>query len=451
MAVPNLEMIEVPIQDAPSKEAQVERGNLDDSIERQQHEDTTSSSSDTDENPDGGYGWMVVLAAAIHTFWINAWTGSFGIFQLALLETTLKQTSSSTLSFVGSLGLALSPALSIPAMRAGKMIGARWAALVGIILYGVGNIASGFAVTSLPGLFLACGFMYGLSTSLMYAMANALPVQWFSSRLGTANGLVKLGGGIGATVMAVVTGLLIEQVGVAWTFRIFGFASLATGVPAAFLIRERAPLSKSNTIDWSLFKDMTFTCIFLCGAFGMFSTYTPTFFLPYMATSLGASSAAQSGVVACFNACMAVGRLGSGFACDRFGTMNILVLTLVLNTITTFALWSVSYTFDILIVFAVLNGLANGAFFVAQPTAIARLEKDRAAAALALAITGWSPGLLVGNPIAGALIDTTHADVKHSIVPYRPAIFYAGGTAVAALAFAVIGRLRADRSLKKRI
>lgn len=447
MAVPDPGTIEKPFQNAPSTEG--EHGTLDDRTERQQ-EDAVSSDAD-DDIPDGGYGWMVVLAGAIHTFWINAWTGSFGIFQLALLETTLKQTSSSTLSFVGSLGLCLSPALCVPAMRAGKMIGARWAALVGIVLYGVGNIASGSAVSSVPGLFLACGFIYGLSTSLLYAMANALPVQWFSSRLGTANGLVKLGGGIGATVMAVVTGLLIDQVGVAWTFRIFGFASLATGVPAAFLIRERAPLSRSNTIDWSLFKDLTFTSIFLCGAFGMFSTYTPSFFLPYMATSLGASSAAQSGIVACFNACMAVGRLGSGFACDRYGTMNILILSLVLNTITSFALWSVSYTYGILIVFSVLNGLANGAFFVAQPTAIARLEKDRAAAALALAITGWSPGLLVGNPIAGALIDVTNADVKHSIVPYRPAIFYAGGMAVLALGFAVFGRLRADRSLLRRI
>lgn len=447
MAVQNIEMIKVPFSDASSKDAQVENGNRDDSIERQQD----TAFAEIDEIPDGGYGWIVVLAGAIHTFWINAWTGSFGIFQLALLETTLKHTSSSTLSFVGSLGLALCPGLSIPAMRAGKLMGARRAALVGIVLYGVGNIASSFAVTSLPGLFVACGFVYGLSTSLMYAMANALPVQWFSSRLGAANGVVKLGGGIGATVMAVVTGLLIDQVGVAWAFRIFGFASLATGVPAAFLIRERAPLSKSNTIDWSLFKDPTFTCIFLSGAFGMLTTYTPTFFLPYMATSLGASSAAQSGVVACFNACMAVGRLGSGFACDRFGTMNVLVLSLVLNTITTFALWSVSYTYGVLIVFAVLNGLANGAFFVSQPTAVARLEKDRATAALGLAISGWGPGLLVGNPIAGALIDATQADVKHSIVPYRPAIFYAGGTAVVALAFAVIGRLRAGRSWTQRI
>lgn len=378
MAGLNQETSKIAAQDVSCEE--VARGVLDGKshvlAERQENEDGASSDTD-DVVPDGGYGWVVVLAGAIHTFLINAWTGSFGIFQLALLETTLKSTPSSTLSFVGSLGVALTPALCVPAMRVGQMMGARWACLVGILLYGIGNVASSFAISSGPGLFLACGFMYGLSTSLLYAMANTLPVQWFSSRLGTANGVVKLGGGIGATVMAVVTGLLIEKVGVAWTYRVFGVASLATGVPAVFLVRERAPATRAHAkaaaiIDWSLFKNPTFTYLFLCGAFGMLTTYAPSFFLPYMATSLGASRAAQAGVVACFNGCMAVGRLGAGFACDRFGTMN-------------------------------------------------------------------------------TLVDATHADAQHSIVPYRPAVLYAGGTAVAALGFALAGRVRADRRVCMRI
>ncbi|KAK6083741.1 hypothetical protein SCUP234_03600 [Seiridium cupressi] len=67
-------------------------------------------------------------------------------------------------------------------------------------------------------------------------MSTNLPVQWFDKRLGTANGLVKLGGGIGATVMAVIVQLMIDRVGLAWTFRAIALASPASGIPAAFLI-----------------------------------------------------------------------------------------------------------------------------------------------------------------------------------------------------------------------
>lgn len=401
-----------------------------------------------EQNPDGGYGWVVVLVCFILTFWQNAWTGSWGILQVALLATTLRDSSSSTISFIGSLGIALSCGLSILAVRLAHMIGARWTSLIGILLYSISNIVSAWAVSNVPGLFIACGFTYGLGACLMYTMSNSLPIQWFSTKLGIANGIVKLGGGIGATVMAIVTGVLTERLGIVWTFRIFGLLSLGTGVLPAVFIRERIPSRRNFDVDWSLFKDAAFSCLFASGVLGVFSVYAPPFFLPTVATSLGFSDSVSSGVVACFNACMTISRLTSGFACDRFGSMNILLLTMALNGITMFVIWSFASTLAVLIVFCVLNGLANGAFFVALPTAIGRLAGERrGAGAVSIAITGWAPGLLVGNPIAGFLIDATGASSSHSIVPYRPAIFYVAGTALMSLAFVIAARLWVDRRL----
>ncbi|KAM0811808.1 putative Major facilitator superfamily (MFS) profile domain-containing protein [Seiridium cardinale] len=353
--------------------------------------------------PDGGYGWIVVLACFIQTFWINAWTGSWGILQVALLQTTLKGTPTSTISFVGSLGLSLPLALGLFSVRVARVIGARWTTLIGIFLYGIGNVLSGFAVSSVGGLF-ASGLSYGIGASLMYTMSNSLPVQWFNSKLGTANGRIKMGGGIGATVMAIVCEVLADKLGIAWTFRIMGILSLATGIPAAFLIKERLLAHGNYAIDWSIFRNWAFSLLFMAGAVGVFAIYGPLFFLPYVANSLGFSNTTVAGVMTCFNACMAIGRLGSGVACDRFGTMNFLFLTMALNAVTMFAIWSVSSTLAILLVFAILNGVANGAFFVAMLTAIARVTGEcHAAGALSMDLTGWSPGLLVGNPFAGVL------------------------------------------------
>ncbi|KAJ1329823.1 MFS transporter MCT family solute carrier family 16 (monocarboxylic acid transporters) member 10 [Microdochium nivale] len=402
--------------------------------------------------PDGGYGWVVILVCFVHTFWQNAWTGSWGILQVALLETTLRGEQSSTISFIGSLGIALSVGLGLAVIRLARTWGARWTSLTGIVLYGVSCLASAEAVSNVGGLFVACGVTYGVGACLIYTMSNSLPIQWFDARLGTANGIVKLGGGVGATVMAVVTGVLTDRLGVAWTFRVFGLASLATGVPLTFLIRERAPTKASFEIDWSLFRDPSFTCLFVSGVVGVFSIYVPPFFLPAVATSLGFGPNGVVGVVACFNACMAVGRLTSGFACDYFGAMNTMLLTMALNGITMFAIWSFASTLPVLFAFAVFNGVANGAFFVALPTAVGRLAGERrGAGAVSITLTGWMPGLLVGNPIASFLIDASGASGAKSIVPYRPAIFYAGGTAVLSALFVLAARLWADRRLAKKL
>ena len=413
---------------------------------------SADETSDVEPNPDGGYGWVVVLVLFIHTFWQNAWTGSWGILQVALLKTTLQDSSSSTISFIGSLGLALSCGLGIFTIHLARIIGARWTSLAGILLDSISCITSSWAISNVGGLFIACGFTYGIGVCFMYTMSNSLPLQWFSTKLGTANGVIKLGGGIGATVMAIATGVLTEKVGVAWTFRIFGILSLATGAPAAFFIRERIPPKGSFNIDWSLFKDVAFCCLFASGVVGVFSVYAPPFFLPAVANSLGFSASVSAAIVACFNACMAIGRFMSGFACDRLGSMNTLLLTTALNGITMFVIWSFASSLGILLLFAVLNGLANGAFFVALPTAVGRLAGERrGAGAVSIAITGWSPGLLISNPIAGFLIDATGADKSSSIVPYRPAIFYVGGTALLSLVFVVAARLWVDRRIAKKL
>jgi MFS family permease len=238
--------------------------------------------------------------------------------------------------------------------------------------------------------------------------------------------------------MAVVAGLITDKVGVAWTFRIFGLATLATGVPTALCIRERVTARKEYSVDFSLFKDRTFVCLFMSGAIGVFAIYIPSFFLPYVAQALGLSNSTTTGVIACFNVCMAIGRIASGVACDKLGSFNTYLFTMLVNAVTFFAIWSTSSTLATLLAFAIINGIANGAFFVAMPTAVGKyLGNSKATSGISLALTGWGPGLLVGNPIAGVLIDVTGADKADSIVPFRPVGFYAGGTALISAGFIV--------------
>ena len=228
--------------------------------------------------------------------------------------------------------------------------------------------------------------------------------------------------------------------------------SLVTGIPAALLVRERVPSNTNSFVDLSLFKSMPFCCLFLAGAVGTFALFVPPFFLPLFAHSIGLSASTGAGIVAAFNACTAIGRFAAGFACDRFGSSNMILLTMALNAISMLAIWPVSDTIGPLIIFAAMNGIANGAFFVTMPTAIGRMMgPGQAAVGMGMAITGWTGGYLMGSPIAGILIAATGAEKAHTVVPYRAAVFYAGGVALASAAFVLLARLRMDTKLIKTI
>ena len=45
----------------------------------------------------------------------------------------------------------------------------------------------------------------GIGTAMMYAVSNALPVQYFSSHAGLGNEIIKLGGGVVGCVIALKT------------------------------------------------------------------------------------------------------------------------------------------------------------------------------------------------------------------------------------------------------
>ena len=252
--------------------------------------------------------------------------------------------------------------------------------------------------------------------------------------------------------MAIVVQALIDKVGIAWTFRIVGFVSLVSGFPAALLVRERVSFSNAPWTDLSLFRSMPFCCLFLAGAVGTFALFVPPFFLPLFAHSIGLSASTGAGIVACFNACTAIGRLGAGFACDKFGSTNMLLLTMVLNAVSMLAVWPVSDTVVPLVAFAAMNGIANGSFFVTMPTAIGRMiGPGQAAVGMGMAITGWTGGYLMGSPIAGILISATGAEKAHTVMPYRAAIFYSGGVAFASATFVLVARLRMDTKLIKKV
>lgn len=401
--------------------------------------------------PDGGYGWTVVGSCAFLLFWLNGYTTSWGVLQAALLESSMLEVDVRTVTFVGSLYMAGMVAFSLASVRLIRTLGTCHTSVAAMLLYGLGPILASFTLGNIGGLFVTAGLLLGVSSSSAYTVTNTLPTQWFSSKLGTANGLVKAGGGVGATVLPIAAQALIDSVGLAWTFRILGFLILATGVPAALLLKDRGSTGRASRFDWSLLKNLPFLSLSTAGAVGVFALFVPPFFLPLFAKSIGLSASIGAALVAGFGGATAFGRLMSGWLCDRIGAFNTLVLTLLINSLSMFAIWPVSASLPPLLIFAVVNGWANGSFFVALPTAVAALAPGSAAASISLATSFWTPGYLLGSPIAGMLIQSTGAAESSSIQPYLAAIFYAAGTGLLATLLVIFSRLKLDTKLLKKL
>ncbi|KAH6639604.1 major facilitator superfamily domain-containing protein [Boeremia exigua] len=405
----------------------------------------------TEAIPNGGYGWNVVAACSFTLFWINGYTTAWGVLQTAIVKSPTLHTDVRTITFVGSLYMACLVAVGLASIRVIRAFGVRRTSLAATLVFGGCLIATSFTLEHLGGLFCVAGVLVGVGTSLLYTITNSLPLQWFSSRLGIANGLVKAGGGVGATVFPLAAQALISRFGLEWTFRIFGILIIVTGIPCSFVLKERSTTGTLSRFDWSLLKNFPFLALAMAGAIGVFAMFVPPFFLPLFASSIGLSAATGAGLVGGFGAATAVGRVLGGWTCDRIGSFNTMLITCLLNSVSMLAIWPVSTSLPPLFIFAIINGCANGSFFVGLPNAVAALAPHSAAASISLMVSFWTPGYFLGAPLAAILIDATGAADAKSIEPYRAAIFYAAGTGVLATLMILLARLRLDTKILKKL
>lgn len=396
--------------------------------------------------PEGGYGWIIVAAASVINFWTTGTTYSWGILQAALLEQNAKL-SSSTVSFVGSLWVASVAFLALINARIIRYVGARNAALTGLTSLGMGEILSGFTTNDIGGLFVTTGVVMGIGSSLCFMVNSVVPAQYFVAKRGIANGIVYAAAGLGGAICTILMNALVNKLGPAWAYRITGFLTLATGLPAAWLIEERTPIRRGGFVEWSLFREVRFVLLFLAGGLATFPLMVAPFFLPTYSTSVGLSSGTGAALVAAFNLSSAAGRIAFGYFCDIGGPVNSLLLSQLLGAISMLSIWPVAESFAPLVAFAIINGIANGGFFSTMPTVVGNVfGSARVSVAMGMIITSWAGGYLMGAPIAGYLLDA-YGGPDSTLQAYHPAIFYAGSLSLGAAGLVLMARFKLNRRL----
>lgn len=160
--------------------------------------------------PDGGWGWMVVLASLVISMIADGISFSFGLLYIEFLHEF--GASKSKTAWIGSLFMAV-PLLSGPVMSAlVDRYGCRKMTIVGGLISGFGFILSSFG-KSIEMMYLTFGVIAGLGLGLCYVTAVVSIAYWFDKKRTLAVGLGACGTGIGTFVYAPMTTYFIQEYG----------------------------------------------------------------------------------------------------------------------------------------------------------------------------------------------------------------------------------------------
>nr|XP_012137804.1 PREDICTED: uncharacterized protein LOC100881636 [Megachile rotundata]XP_012137805.1 PREDICTED: uncharacterized protein LOC100881636 [Megachile rotundata] len=160
--------------------------------------------------PDGGWGWVVVLASLIISMIADGVSFSFGLLYIEFLQEF--GASKSKTAWIGSLFMAV-PLLSGPIMSAlVDRYGCRAMTILGGLISGLGFVLSCFSNT-IEVMYLTFGVIAGLGLGLCYVTAVVSIAYWFDKKRTLAVGLGACGTGIGTFVYAPMTTFFIEEYG----------------------------------------------------------------------------------------------------------------------------------------------------------------------------------------------------------------------------------------------
>lgn len=363
---------------------------------------------DDNSIPNGGLvAWLQVLGGFFLLFNTSGMVNSFGVFQTYYESHILLNENASRISWIGSLQGCLSllvGALTGPLFDLGYFRH--------MILFGTLLLSFALMMTSLCDEYwqfmLAQSLCFGLAAACLCIPGMAITSTYFSTRRAFALGVVASGSSIGAVVYTVVFRNLEDKVGFPWTVRVFGFIAFGTLAVSNVVMRPRiAPAHRRSLFAWHAFKEPAFVTFVFGICIGFMGAYIPFYHVSaYAMKRTGSSETLAFYLIAIMNGASAVGRILPNFLADKIGPFNTMIPLAACSAILAFG-WMGIESVPSICVFAVLYGFMTGAY-VSLPTAcVASITKDlhEVGARVGMCFMFAGIGMLIGNPIAGALVD----------------------------------------------
>ncbi|KAJ7087584.1 MFS general substrate transporter [Mycena belliarum] len=378
--------------------------------------------------PDGGLrAWLIVVGAFFSTFSTFGYVNSWGVFQTHYQIHLLKDSSSSAISWIGSIQIALTFGTAV---LMGRLFDNGWFALpaaTASVALVVLTVLIGQCTTFWE--FLLCqGFAIGIASGVIFGPTLAIVSHWFKRRRSTAMGIVAAGSSVGGSVIPIMVQRLIPEIGFAWTTRVLALLLMfTTGILNLCLKRRLPPVITSGGIfNWKAFKYKPFSLYTLAVFVCFFGLYTLLTYIDVSATNAGIAPSFDVYLLAIANASSGGGRIMTGVLADRIGCMSVMIPGTLLAAAVTYA-WPFAQSLQSLVAIAIVYGFASGIFVGLQAVPLIHMgdisDVGRRTGTL---FSILSISALAGPPISGAIASATG--------DYKAVGYYAGSTMVVAVA-----------------
>ncbi|KAG8958689.1 hypothetical protein FRC03_008917 [Tulasnella sp. 419] len=353
--------------------------------------------------PEGGRGWLVVAGCwfmiASSFGLVNSW-----VFQAHYQTTVLPTINPSTISWIGSIQYSF---IFLPGLIVGRLfdlgylhtqlIPACLSIVVSTILVAECKVYWQFMLCQGIVTGLGCGFCFG----------SCLPTisHWFKKKRATAFGIAATGSATGGTLIPIAVRNLIPRIGFQWTMRALGLILLFEFTMALILMRRRLPPSSTSggLFDPQAFRSAPYTIYVVASCVAYLGLYTQLTYIDVSGVLSGVPPQFSFYLVSIANASSLIGRLSSGYLCDRFGNLNVLIPFNIVTALATFV-WPFCRTQGSLIGVAICYGIPVGAFasLVGIPVASLGSTGD-VGRRTGMLFTFCAFANLVGPPISGAI------------------------------------------------
>ncbi|KAJ5354322.1 hypothetical protein N7541_006886 [Penicillium brevicompactum] len=269
--------------------------------------------------------------------------------------------------------------------------------------------AYGFFCTSQghKQIFLSFSVLGGLSACTLFTPAIAAIGHWFNIRRGLATGVACTAGGIGGVIFPLIILFAAPRIGFGWAIRIIALLCAILCTAAQLLLKTRLPpnTKAGASVDFRALKDIKYASTTVAIFLVEFAVFIPMTYISSYGVYKGMDNTIAYLLVPFLNLGAIPGRFLPGLVADRMGRFNVMILTSLVCSILTLALWFEAGSDSASIIcYAVLFGFWSGAAISLTPVCISQVcATEDYGKRNGTTFTIVSVGTLLGIPIAGAI------------------------------------------------
>ncbi|XP_077018785.1 monocarboxylate transporter 10 [Tamandua tetradactyla] len=380
--------------------------------------------------PEGGWGWLVMLAA----MWCNGSVfgiqNSCGVLFVSMLKTFGSKDVDKMVfktAWVGSLSMGMIFFCCPIASVFTDIFGCRKTAVVGAAIGFIGLMSSSF-VSSIEPLYLTYGIIFACGCSFAYQPSLVILGHYFQKRLGLVNGIVTAGSSVFTILGPFLLRVLIKSVGLSGTLRVLcvfmfilflaGFTyrpltpsasdkeSAAKGESRCALFSRRKFSPPKRVFNFAIFKVTAYRVWAIGIPLALFGYFVPYMHLVKHVNERFQNEKNEEVVLMCIGITSGVGRLVFGRIVDYVpGVKKIYLQVLSFFFIGLMSMMiPLCSVFGALIAVCLVMGLFDGCFIsIMAPIAFELVGAQDVSQAIGFLLGFMSVPMTVGPPIAGLL------------------------------------------------